>query len=192
MAPLSRCGWHGDDPLYIDYHDTEWGLPTHDDARLFEMLLLEGAQAGLSWITILRKRESYRAAFDNFDPHKITTYGDAKIAELLANPGIIRNKLKVAAFISNAQRFLEVQAEFGTFSQYLWAFVDGQPMTNQFKTLREVPPETDISRAMSKDLKARGFKFVGPTICYAYMQSVGLVNDHLITCFRHAEVQLSP
>lgn len=188
MDDLTRCAWPGDDPLYVRYHDEEWGEPARDDQRLFEMLLLEGAQAGLSWITILKKRENYRAAFDGFDAHKIAHYDERNIAQLLNNPGIVRNKLKVAAFIHNAQRYLEVQLEFGTFSAYLWAFVGGQPIINQFASLREVPAETEVSRAMSQDLKKRGFKFVGPTICYAYMQSVGLVNDHVLSCFRHDQL----
>jgi DNA-3-methyladenine glycosylase I len=186
MSELVRCPWGAGDPLYIDYHDTEWGLPLHDDQRLFEMLVLEGAQAGLSWSTILKKRAAYRAAFDNFDPRKVARYDDARIAELLANPGIIRNKLKVNAAITNALAFLETQAEFGSFDTYIWSFVEGEPRINRWKQLSEIPAETDQSRAMSKDLKQRGFKFVGSTIVYAHMQATGLVNDHLVGCFRYA------
>jgi DNA-3-methyladenine glycosylase I len=184
----TRCDWAGDDPLYIRYHDEEWGVPLHDDRRLFEMLNLEGAQAGLSWITILRKRENYRVAFDNFEAERIVHYDDAKIAELLQNPGIVRNRLKVQAVVKNARAFLAVQEEFGSFDAYIWGFVDGAPIVNHWRTRAEVPTATDRSRAMSKDLKRRGFTFIGPTICYAYMQSVGMVNDHLVGCFRHGEV----
>ena len=172
----------------IRYHDTEWGVPVHDDRLLFEYLILEGAQAGLSWSTVLKKRESYRAAFDNFAAEKIVRYGDKKVAELLANPGIIRNRLKVAATIQNAKSFLKVQEEFGSFDAYLWRFVDGKPIVNRRKSMKEVPAKTEQSDAMSKDLLKRGFKFVGSTICYAHMQATGMVNDHLVTCFRHGEV----
>lgn len=185
---LNRCGWGTSDPLYMDYHDQEWGVPVHDDHRLFEFLILEGAQAGLSWITILRKRENYRAAFDSFDPAKVAQYDDAKIADLLQNPGIVRNKLKVNAAVINARKTLDVQAEFGSLGNYLWGFVDGKPIQNHWQALSEIPAETDISRKMSKDLSKRGFKFVGSTICYAFMQACGLVNDHVIDCFRHSEV----
>lgn len=189
VSSVNRCSWSGEDPLYIDYHDKEWGLPLHDDLPLFEMLILEGAQAGLSWSTILRKRGFYRQAFDGFDPAKVAGYDEAKIQELLANPGIVRNRLKVHAAVGNAQAFLRVQQEFGSFNDYLWAFVDGQPIVNRWKTLSEIPAETAESKALSKDLKARGFKFVGPTIMYAFMQAVGMVNDHLVDCFRYEEVQ---
>jgi DNA-3-methyladenine glycosylase I len=182
-----RCPWAGDDPLYVAYHDEEWGVPVHDDRRLFEKLVLEGAQAGLSWITILRRRESYRTAFDHFDPAVVARYDAAKIEALLKDPGIIRNRLKVESAVNNAQRFLEMQAEFGSFDAYLWGWVDGQPQINQWRTLSEIPAQTEASRALSKDLKKRGFKFVGPTIMYAYMQSLGLVDDHLVTCFRHGK-----
>ena len=182
---MKRCGWVSDDPLYINYHDEEWGIPVHDDRKLFEMLILEGAQAGLSWITVLRKRENYREAFDNFDAEKIITYDEAKIAELLQNPGIIRNKLKINATISNAKAYLEVQREFGSFDSYIWQFVNGEPIINHWETLADVPAETDESKAMSKALKKRGFRFVGPTICYAFMQACGMVNDHTTDCFRH-------
>lgn len=182
---LVRCSWSGNDPLYQQYHDEEWGVPAHDDRHLFEMLCLEGAQAGLSWITILRKRAAYRAAFDQFDPELVAGYGQAKVAELLQDATIVRNRLKIVAFIRNAQRFLHTQAEFGTFDAYLWRFVDGAPLINRWQTWRDVPAYTPLSQKLSKDLKQRGFTFVGPTICYAYMQAVGLVNDHLVDCFRH-------
>jgi DNA-3-methyladenine glycosylase I len=185
---MKRCEWCGDDPLYVQYHDEQWGVPVHDDQQLFEMLILEGAQAGLSWITVLRKRNSYREAFDNFDAEKIARYDDKKIAELLNNPGIIRNRLKISATIKNARGFLQIQHEFGSFDQYIWSFVDGKPIVNHRKTLSEIPPETDQSRAMSKALKKRGFSFVGPTICYAYMQACGMVNDHTVDCFRYSDV----
>ena len=185
---VQRCEWTGDDPLYVAYHDEEWGVPQHDDQTLFEFLILEGAQAGLSWSTILNKRENYRSAFDHFDPAIVAQYDEAKIADLLDNPGIVRNKLKVRSAVQNAQAYLKVQAEFGSFDTYIWGFVDGQPITNHWKTLGEIPAETDQSRAMSKALKKRGFNFVGPTICYAFMQACGMVNDHTIDCFRHTEV----
>lgn len=180
-----RCDWAGDDPLYIEYHDQQWGVPVHDDRMLFEMLVLEGAQAGLSWITILRKREAYQEVFDQFDPVKVAAYDEKKIEALLQNPGIVRNRLKVRSAVTNAQAFLKVQAEFGSFDRYIWGFVDGEPVINRWERMDDVPAETAVSQAMSKDLKARGFNFVGPTICYAYMQSCGLVNDHLVYCFRH-------
>ena len=183
---LHRCEWAGNDPLYVRYHDEEWGTPLHDDRRLFEMLNLEGAQAGLNWITILRKRETYRAAFDHFDAARIATYDEAKIAELLANPSIVRNRLKVRAVVTNARAFLAVQEEFGSFDRYIWQFVGGAPQVNARQSLREVPAQTPESQAMSKDLKRRGFTFVGPTICYAYMQAVGMVDDHTVDCFRHS------
>ncbi len=190
MEPV-RCGWAGKEPLYIRYHDEEWGVPIHDDQRLFEFLILEGAQAGLSWWTILNKRENYRAAFDGFDPALVARYDEAKIAALLENPGIVRNRLKINAAIVNARKFLEVQDEFGSFSRYAWGFVGGAPIQNHWHSLAEVPAETDLSRAMSKDLSRRGFKFVGSTICYSFMQACGFVNDHTTDCFRHAEVTQS-
>ncbi len=186
---LHRCAWAGDDPLYVQYHDEEWGTPLHNDRRLFEMLNLEGAQAGLSWITILRKRENYRAAFDHFDAARVAAYDEAKIAELLANPGIVRNRLKVRAVVTNARAFLAVQAEFDSFDRYIWQFVGGAPQVNAWQSLHEVPAQTPESQAMSKDLKHRGFTFVGPTICYAYMQAVGMVDDHTVDCFRHPRNQ---
>ncbi|MBX3049770.1 MAG: DNA-3-methyladenine glycosylase I [Anaerolineales bacterium] len=185
----TRCAWPGDDPLYIAYHDEEWGQPLHDDRRLLEMLILEGAQAGLSWITVLRKRAAYRTAFDGFDAQVMAGYGEAKVAQLMANPGIIRNRAKIQSAIGNARAFLEAQAEFGSFDKYIWGFVGGQPIQNARSGLGQVPAETAESQAMSKDLKRRGFRFVGPTICYAYMQATGMVNDHLVSCFRYAEVQ---
>ncbi|MFO7167944.1 MAG: DNA-3-methyladenine glycosylase I [Chloroflexota bacterium] len=188
METKSRCGWAGNDPLYIAYHDTEWGVPVHDDRTLFEFLVLEGAQAGLSWITILRKRPAYREAFDGFDPHKVAAYDEAKVAELLENRGIVRNRLKIQAAITNARAFVKVQEEFGSFDAYIWRFVDGAPRQNSWRSLAEVPAETPESRALSKDLVRRGFRFVGPTIMYAHMQATGMVNDHLVGCFRHAEV----
>jgi DNA-3-methyladenine glycosylase I len=183
-----RCPWAGDDPLYQAYHDREWGVPVHDDRQLFEFLILEGAQAGLSWITILRKREAYRNAFDGFDPEAVARYDAGRVASLLTNAGIVRNRLKIASAISNAGCFLEVQSAFGSFDEYIWRFVDGQPRVNHWRQMAEVPAETPESTAMSRDLKARGFRFVGPTICYAFMQAVGMVNDHLVDCFRHAEL----
>jgi DNA-3-methyladenine glycosylase I len=185
--PSRRCPWPIDD-LYIRYHDTEWGVPVHDDRRQFEFLILEGAQAGLSWHIILKKRENYRAAFDQFDPQKMARYTQAKISRLLANPGIVRNRLKIAAAVQNARSFLAVQEEFGGFDRYIWRFVDGKPIVNHHKNSKEVPCRTAASDAMSKDLRQRGFKFVGSTICYAHMQATGMVNDHLIDCFRHKEL----
>src|SRR5579871_3218526 len=177
-----RCAWGSQpDPLYQSYHDQEWGVPVRgDDHRLFEFLILEGAQAGLSWSTILHKRENYRAAFDQFDPAVVARYNDAKIADLLQNPGIVRNRLKVNAAVINARKVLEVQSEFGSFSDYLWAFVDGKPIQNHWQSMKELPAETDLSRKLSKDLSKRGFKFVGSTICYSLMQAVGMVNDHTV------------
>jgi len=183
-----RCEWCGDDSLYVEYHDQEWGVPVHDDRKLFEMLILEGAQAGLNWLTILRKRENYRKAFDNFDAKKVAKYDKAKVAKLLADAGIVCNRLKIAAIIQNARAFLEVQKEFGSFDQYIWQFVGGTPKNNKWKNLKELPPKTAESDAMSKDLKKRGFSFVGSTICYAFMQAVGMVNDHVVRCFRYREV----
>jgi len=184
-----RCEWAGSDPLYIEYHDNEWGVPVHDDRKIFEMLVLEGAQAGLNWLTVLRKRENYRKAFDNFDPRKVAKYDSKKLQELLANEGIIRNKLKIHSAIQNARAFLEVQKEFGSFDAYIWQFVGGRPIRNSWKSLSELPAQTAESEAMSKDLKRRGFGFVGPTICYAHMQATGMVNDHVVTCFRYKEVE---
>lgn len=181
----TRCDWVGTDPLYVAYHDEEWGVPVHDEQTLFEFLILEGAQAGLSWSTILNKRENYRRAFDNFDPKKVAAYDEAKIAELLNDAGIVRNRLKIRAAVQNAQAFLAVQDEFGSFDAYIWRFVGGQPKQNAWQTLAEVPAQTAESEAMSKDLRKRGFNFVGPTICYAFMQAVGMVNDHTVDCFRY-------
>ncbi len=185
---LPRCPWGCGSDIYMAYHDEEWGVPVHDDRRLFEMINLEGAQAGLSWLTILKKRESYRKAFDHFDARKIARYDDARVASLLANEGIVRNRLKIAATIKNAEAFLAVQKEFGSFDRYIWQFVGGKPVRNRWKSMAEVPASTPESAAMSKDLLKRGFKFVGSTICYAFMQAVGMVNDHIVTCHRHREV----
>ena len=182
MKPITRCGWCTSDPEYIRYHDEEWGVPVHDDARLFEMLILEGAQAGLSWLTILKRRKTYRLAFDGFDAKKIARYDARKIAKLMADPGIIRNRLKVAAAIQNAKAFLAVQKEFGSFDWFIWQFVGGKPQINRPGSLREIQSRTAISDAMSCELKKRGFKFVGSTICYAFMQAVGMVNDHTWDC----------
>lgn len=183
-----RCAWCGNDPLYMAYHDEEWGVPVRDDDTLFEFLILETFQAGLSWITILRKRENFRKAFDNFDYKKIAVYGEEKYNELLQDAGIIRNKLKIKATITNAQAFMKVQEEFGSFSEYIWQFTDGKPIQNTFKSLKEVPATTEISDRLSKDLKKRGFKFVGSTVIYAHMQATGMVNDHVTDCFRYKEV----
>ena len=185
----TRCPWAGTDPLYVKYHDEEWGVPVHSDRIHFEFLILEGAQAGLSWATILKRREGYRGAFSGFDPGLVADYDNEKIEELLKNSGIIRNKRKILSAINNARAFLEVQKEFGSFDSYIWSFVGGNPIVNQWKSLEEVPAYTELSIALSKDLKKRGFSFVGPTITYAHMQAVGLVNDHLVSCFRHKEVQ---
>lgn len=187
IETIDRCAWCGDDPLYVSYHDEEWGVPEYDDQRLFAKLILDGAQAGLSWITILRKRDNYWKAFDNFNPEQIACYDDAKIAELLQNPGIVRNRLKVQSAVKNAQGFLTIVEKEGSFSQFLWDFVDGRPVQNSWRSLSEVPAETAVSRTMSKALKSYGFTFVGSTIVYAFMQAVGLCNDHLVDCFRHAE-----
>ena len=181
---IERCFWATNE-LNIAYHDTEWGVPLHDDRALFEFLILEGAQAGLSWDTILRKRDAYREAFDNFDPAKVARYTDTKCAKLLTNEGIIRNRLKIASAVSNAKAFLQVQEEFGSFDKYIWAFVGGKPLDNKVQSMADVPARTDISDAISKDLKKRGFNFVGSTIMYAFMQATGMVNDHLVTCFRY-------
>ena len=183
----SRCPWPTDE-LYLRYHDTEWGVPVHDDRLLFEYLILEGAQAGLSWHTVLKKRENYRAAFDHFDAEKIARYDDKRIVALLGNAGIIRNRLTIHATIQNAKSFLKVREEFGSFDAYLWRFVGGKPIINRRRNMQDVPGKTEISDAMSKDLLKRGFKFVGSTICYAHMQAVGMVNDHWVTCFRHKEL----
>ena len=184
----TRCAWAGNDPLYLRYHDHEWGVPLHDDRRLFEFLVLEAAQAGLSWITILRKRDNYRQAFEGFDPRRVAGYGDRAIGELLANSGIVRNRRKIESAVSNARAFLDIQAEFGSFDAYLWRFVEGKPKINRWPSQSKVPAETKESRALGKDLLRRRFTFVGPTICYAFMQAVGMVNDHLVNCFRHDEI----
>ena len=186
---MKRCAWAGDDGLYQHYHDAEWGGPLYDDQRLFEFLILEGAQAGLSWITILRKRENYRAALDGFDPRRIEAYDERRIAALLNNPGIVRNRLKVNAVVINARQYLQVQEEFGSFADFLWQFVGGEPRQNAWRNSSEVPSSTGESDAMSRELKKRGFKFVGTTICYALMQATGMVNDHVSDCFRHEEIR---
>ncbi len=185
--PRVRCEWPGSDPLYVRYHDEEWGVPVHDDRRLFEFLILDGAQAGLSWITILRKREAYRRAFDGFDAEKMARYRAARVRRLLADPGIVRNRLKIESAVRNAKAFLEVRRELGSFDEYIWSFVGGRTIQNRFRTLGEIPATSAESDAMSKDLKKRGFSFVGSTICYAFMQAAGLVNDHVVGCFRHRE-----
>jgi len=186
---LIRCGWSMNHPLMIEYHDTEWGVPLHDDRKLFEFLVLDAAQAGLSWQTVLLKRGNYRKAFDNFDAEKVARYTEKRIAKLLTNPGIIRNRLKVRSAVQNAQAFLKVRDEFGSFDRYIWQFVGGKPLITRVKSMKEIAATSKESDAMSKDLKRRGFNFVGSTICYAFMQAAGLVNDHLVTCFRHHEVQ---
>jgi DNA-3-methyladenine glycosylase I len=186
---LNRCAWAGTDPLYVAYHDREWGTPVHDDRVLFEFLILEGAQAGLSWSTILKKRENYRTAFDNFNPNEVAFYGQDKIAELLNNPGIVRNRRKIEATISNARAFLDIQREYGSFDAYIWDFIGGETRHNDWRSLAEIPTNTPQSDAMSKDLLQHGFKFVGTTICYAYMQAVGMVNDHTVDCFRYTELR---
>jgi DNA-3-methyladenine glycosylase I len=183
-----RCAWAGSDPLYVAYHDTEWGVPLHDDRRLFEMLILEGAQAGLSWITVLRKREAYRAAFARFDPGAVAAFDGRKVRALLKDGGIVRNRAKIGAAVGNARAFLRVQDEFGSFDAYVWRFVGGRPKRNAWRSMKQVPARTKESLEMSRDLKQRGFRFVGPTICYAHMQATGMVNDHLIGCFRYREV----
>ena len=188
----NRCGWCGTDPLYIAYHDLEWGVPLHDDRRLFEMLVLEGAQAGLSWITILRKRENYRAAMDHFDTEKIAAYTERDIRRLLANPGIVRNRLKIEAAIRNARATLRIREEFGSLDAFLWSHVEGAPIQNRWTALSQIPPRTAASDQLGKILKQRGFTFVGSTICYAFMQSVGMVNDHVVDCFRHREIAALP
>jgi len=185
MAAPTRCAWCGVDPLYIAYHDHEWGVPSHDDAHLFEMLILEGQQAGLSWITILKKRENFRAALNGFDPERIARYTPEQIDALMQNSGIIRNRLKLNAAVKNARAFLNTQAEFGSFDRYIWSFVDGQAQQNRLLSPQEIPVSTPVSDAMSRNLKQRGFTFVGSTICYAFMQSIGMVNDHVLSCHRH-------
>lgn len=184
---MRRCGW-AKGKLYIQYHDTEWGVPVHDDRTLFEFLILEGAQAGLSWETILKKRDAYREAFDHFDAERIARYNAKKVDFLLANPGIVRNRRKIEAAVQNAQAFLKVRQEFGGFDRYVWPFIEGKPLQNSWKSAAEVPAQTPQSEALSRDLRTRGFTFVGPTICYAFMQAVGMVNDHLVGCFRHVEL----
>lgn len=189
MAPnVKRCPWPTND-LAIHYHDEEWGVPLHDDRTFFEFIVLDGAQAGLSWDTILRKRERYRRVFDNFQPEKVARYTQKRIEKLLQDPGIVRNRLKVESAVTNARAFLKVQDEFGSFDAYVWRFVDGKPILNRWKTIKDVPARTPLSDALSKDLKQRGFSFVGSTICYAFMQAAGLVNDHLVTCFRHKQLR---
>ena len=186
---MKRCHWVGSDPLYLEYHDAEWGVPLHDDRKLFEFLVLEGAQAGLSWLTILRKRENYRAAFADFDAEAVARFNRRSVERLLRDPGIVRNRQKVLAAVGNARAFLAVQEEFGSFDRYVWRFVDGAPLQGRWKTTRDVPAKTRESEAMSKDLIQRGFRFVGPTICYAHMQATGMVNDHQLDCFRCAPVR---
>jgi DNA-3-methyladenine glycosylase I len=183
-----RCSWSGKDPIYIKYHDEEWGVPVHDDRKLFEFLILEGVQAGLSWLTVLKKRENYWKAYDNFDVKKVAAYGPGKIDELMNNEGLIRNRLKILASINNAQRFIEVQNEFGSFDKYIWSFVGGKPIVNHWESLSQVPATSPVSDKISKDMKKRGFKFAGSTIIYAHMQATGMVNDHLVSCFRHQEL----
>ncbi|MDX1518872.1 MAG: DNA-3-methyladenine glycosylase I [Gammaproteobacteria bacterium] len=185
---MKRCSWCGEDPLYVRYHDREWGVPVHSDRKLFEFLVLEGAQAGLSWITVLRKRPAYREAFDQFDYNTVARYNERKIQSLLKNPGIIRNRLKVRSAVSNARAFIRVREEFGTFNNYIWSFVDGKPLRNKWRSMKELPARTDLSDRISRDLKQRGFSFVGSTIVYAHMQATGMVNDHVIDCFRYAEL----
>jgi len=188
MSDLIRCPWPGDIPIYIDYHDNEWGRPLHDDGRLFEMLILEGMQAGLSWITILKKREAFREAFDGFDPVKVAAYDDVKIQELLTNEGIIRNRLKINAAVVNAGLFLEVVEKYGSFDKFIWGYVDNQPITNHYENIEDIPPSTPLSNKVSKDLKKMGFKFVGSTSIHAYLQSIGIFNDHITKCFVYSEL----
>ena len=185
----TRCWWAGDDPLYVKYHDLEWGVPVQDDRTLFEYLILDGAQAGLSWLTILKKRDNYRRAFDQFDPEIVARYDDAKIDALLQNAGIVRNRMKIRSAVANAQAFIRVRDEFGTFAKYIWGFTGGKTLVNSWENPQDVPAKTPESMAMSRDLKQRGFNFVGPTICYAFMQAAGMVNDHLTDCFRYEEVK---
>ena len=185
---LQRCGWAGDDPRYVAYHDEEWGVPVHDDPRHFEFLILEGAQAGLSWSTILNKREGYRKAYEGFDPATVARFSSKRIEKMLTNPGIVRNRRKLESSVKNAQCFLEVQEEMGSFDRYIWDFVDGEPIVNAWTELSQIPAVTPLAEKLSKDLKSRGFSFVGPTIIYAHMQAIGLVNDHLVSCFRWPEL----
>lgn len=189
MSAVKRCQWCGEDPLYVRYHDDEWGVPVHDDRALFEFLILEGAQAGLSWITVLRKRERYREVLEEFDVKRVARFSDAKLDELLQDPGLIRHRLKIQSARGNARAFLQVQAEHGSFDRYVWQFVDGKPVQNRWRQMHEVPAKTTVSDALSKDLAKRGFKFVGSTIIYAYMQAVGMVNDHTTDCYRHAQLK---
>ncbi len=186
---MNRCEWSGSDPLYITYHDDEWGVPIHDDRLLFEFLVLEGAQAGLSWLTILKKRENYRLAFDGFDIDRIAKYEETDLKRLLADAGIVRNRLKIESAIKNAQGVLDIQEEYGSLDSYLWRYVDGKPKQNAWKSMADLPAKTELSEVMSKDLKKRGFNFVGPTICYAFMQAVGMVNDHTTNCYRYQEIK---
>jgi DNA-3-methyladenine glycosylase I len=193
MDVKRRCAWVSlKDPLYLSYHDKEWGIPLHDDRRLFELLVLEGAQAGLSWSTVLHKREAYRKAFDGFDFNKVARYGETDVRRLLANPGIIRNRLKIRSAIKNARVFIDIRKEFGSFERYIWGFVGGKPVVNKFSDVKQIPARTELSDIVSKDLKMRGMSFIGSTIMYAYMQSAGLVNDHTVDCFCHKEAQKSP
>jgi len=191
MSDPVRCPWPGSDPLYLEYHDREWGAPSHDDRRLFEMLVLEGAQAGLSWITILRKRQRYREVFDGFDPRRVARFTPSRVERLLADAGIVRNRQKIESAVNNARRTLEVVDAFGSLDAYLWRFVGGRPIVNAWTAMAEVPPRTPESGAMSRDLSVRGFRFVGPTICYAFMQATGMVNDHLVSCFRYGAAPTS-
>ena len=188
MTKKRRCDWAGTDPIYVDYHDKEWAVPVHDDRLLFEFLVLEGAQAGLNWLTILRKRPAYRKVFAGFEPARVARFDKRKIGRLLQDTSIVRNRLKIESAVRNARAFLKVQEQFGSFDDYQWRFVDGRPRLNRFMTMAEVPARTAESNAFSRDLKQRGFNFVGPTICYAHMQAVGMVNDHLVSCFRHREI----
>jgi len=190
MTEIVRCGWSGGEPVYHKYHDEEWGVPLYDDRKLFEFLTLEAFQAGLSWLMVLKKRENFRKAFDNFDYKKVAGYDEKKIQSLLQDAGIIRNQLKVRATVNNAQAFMKIQNEFGSFKEYIWNFVGGKPIVNRFKTLKELPAKTELSDTIAKDLKKRGFKFMGSTVVYAHMQATGMVNDHTIDCFRHKEVQM--
>lgn len=185
---IERCPWPGDDALYLQYHDEEWGMPAHDDRKHFEFLVLESAQAGLSWITILRRRDNYRTAYSNFKPGVVAKYKTAEINKLLNNPGIIRNRRKIEASINNAARFLEIQEEYGSFDSYIWGFIDGNPVINRWKTLSRIPVKTALSEKISADLQSKGFKFIGPTIIYSHLQAVGLVNDHIVSCFRYNEI----
>ena len=184
-----RCDWANSDPIYVEYHDREWGVPEHDDRRLFEFLVLEGMQAGLSWLTILRKRDHFRKAFDGFHPEKVARFGQKKVKKLLSDEGIIRNRLKIESAIQNAKAFLQVQEEFGSFDRFMWQFVNGKPKKNRWRTLKDIPATTAESDVMSRELRARGFRFVGSTICYAHMQACGMVNDHLIDCFRYKQIK---